>query len=199
MPIKGWKSRTHGSARQLGKRFQVYDSRRPKPKHWKKRVPSAVKSASEKEIAKLVDYPDVELSAQEKKARGESLQQTSDFGSSITMGRTPQGVPIRISLASIDALESQANRRGVSGKVVFLSPEEFLRRSPSMLTARIPASLQKRKHFDEESLLFVKEQLQTGQPIDIPMLDYSRMKANWPTHETYEHSHTCALEGTGLS
>lgn len=182
MPIKGWKTRTSGTSRQLGKHFLVFEKKKLPPKiRIKKKVPSAVKSASE--IEKLVDYPQVELSAKEKKEIGESLQQTSDISNSITMGRTPKGVPIRINLASIEALENEANRRGVPGKVVFLSPEEFMRRSPSMLSARIPASLQKKKHFDEESLLFVKKQLQGGYPINIPLLDYSKMKANWPTHE----------------
>jgi hypothetical protein len=43
--------------------------------------------------------------------------------------------------------------------------------------------VEKRRHFDQESLAYAKRAIQRGEVIDIPMLDYSRMRAGWASHD----------------
>jgi hypothetical protein len=57
----------------------------------------------------------------------------------------------------------------------------------------IPASVQKRRHFDADTLAYAKRAIKSGQVIDVALLDYSRMKAGWASHDA-RHKARAMLE-----
>jgi len=173
---KGWLSR-HDD----GRHFLAYSGKRMQPKKWrdhlkfKKNVPKEVKSEEiDPAVAKELQAPhaDPEIVA------GTSMDITQAKGEPfVSFGK------LKISTKSIDLMKSSAKIRNQPFKIVLMSQKEFLSRTPSTLSADFPASVQKRRHFDRQSLAHAKHAIQRGEVIDIALLDYSRPKAGWATHD----------------
>lgn len=114
--------------------------------------------------------------------------QKEKIGDSRPTGGPPKGPTValgkfKVSKESIRWAEQRAKSRGTNGRLVMMSPDEFLRRSPSMVTAAAPASLQRKEHYSKSSLDYIRNVIRQGKPVEVPFLDYTDMRAGWPTHD----------------
>jgi len=75
--------------------------------------------------------------------------------------------------------------RDVECKIVEMSPLEFLSRVPSPCREGVTADkdVDLKGCFSESSVRYIMSQIERGEELDVPLLDYSRMFRGFPTHE----------------
>jgi hypothetical protein len=80
-------------------------------------------------------------------------------------------------------IDEQPKDLRARAKIVYMSPDDFLNKTPRIDTHLAPASTHIEQDYDQGSLASIREGIARGAQIDIPSLDYSRMWYGWPSHE----------------
>jgi len=93
-------------------------------------------------------------------------------------------------------IDAQPRDLRARAKIVYMSPDEFLRKTPRIDTHLSAAITQKEKDYDKGSLESIRRGIAQGKSIDIPSLDYSRMWYGWPSHEGRHRAFVAKEMGT---
>lgn len=74
---------------------------------------------------------------------------------------------------------------GVECKIVEMSPLEYLSKVPSPCREGVTADkdVELKGCFSESSIRYITKQIERGEELDVPFLDYERMFRGFPTHE----------------
>jgi len=140
------------------------------------------------------------LKALEKEPKASVIAKTSvggaespSLGSFIESSKGIDGAVWRASAASIELLKRQAIRKGLSAKIEWATPQEWLGRVPSTVSVKIPAVVQRRDQYDQESLAYAKKAMLSGKVLPVGFLDYSEMKGPYASHD-FRHRMKTAMD-----
>lgn len=67
--------------------------------------------------------------------------------------------------------------------IVYMSPEEYLRKVPSLVDERLSASRMPDKYYVKSSLDYIKKQIERGEEVELPWVDYKRKFRGNPDHD----------------
>jgi len=174
--MQQWRRRTRGTPRQLGKAFPLI-KKKDLPKLSFRNIRKAKSLSAAKGLNIPKELMSAQLSERMKAKIGYSVDTKKSTGPAMKLGG------FTVKKQSINWLKRSAAAKGVSFKVVLMSPSEFLRRAPSMVTIKAPAIMQKASQYHKESVEYAIDAIKHGKPIAIPFLDYSEMKDGYPEHD----------------
>lgn len=79
--------------------------------------------------------------------------------------------------------KATAERYNGVAKIVYMSPDEYLSKTPSTSSELISAARQNENDFSESSLKYLRSKAEKGEVFETPYLDYTNMFRGWASHE----------------
>lgn len=84
----------------------------------------------------------------------------------------------------LDQKEAENMVKRLRGKLVWMTPTEFLRNVPHPLTEIVPASFDlSEKGYSKSSIDYITDAYLKGRPLEPLWLDYTWMQGRFPAHE----------------
>lgn len=79
--------------------------------------------------------------------------------------------------------KARAERYDATAEVVYMTPEQVLRKMPSKVTVSASAAWDEERHYSKSSLDYLTAKAEKGEFFEPPYLDYTDMWYGWPGHE----------------